>query len=320
MNPFRKVSVMKMPTLLAGLVLAGLSHAGTGIALNWFPEAEHAGFFQAQAQGLYKAAGIDVDLVPGGPGVPVLQQVATGKIAFGVSNADEVLIARSQGVPVVAVFAPIQTSPRVIMVHEASGIRKLQDLKDVTLAIEAQAPFANFLKRKLPLKGVRFVPYNGSVAPFVASPKFAQQAYGISEPYLAQEKGAKPVSLLVSELGYNPYTSVLVVSEKALKANPELVRKVVQASQEGWSRYLAAPATANAAIRKANRQVDDAVLGYGHKELLKLCVSEDTKRSGTGTMSVARWNDLGKQLESMGVIKPGKSDPAKAWNGSFLKR
>lgn len=317
--PTNKGLSMRLRTLAASLLLTlSGAHAGTGIALNWFPEAEHAGFYEAQVAGLYKAAGLDINLIPGGPGVPVLQQVATGKVLFGVSNADEVLIARAQGVPVVAVLAPIQTSPRVIMVHEESGIKRLQDLKNLTLAIEAQAPFANFLKNKLPLTGVRFVPYNGSVAPFVASKKFAQQAYGISEPFVAQGKGAKPVNLLVSDLGYNPYTSVLVVSEKTLKSNPELIRKVVKASREGWTRYLANPTVANAAIRKANAQLDDAILMFGHRELLKLCQNPDTQKNGFGTMTAARWNDLSAQLEAMKVIKPGKSQPAKAWSGAFL--
>lgn len=307
--------------LIAGLLaLAGFAKAETTIALNWFPEAEHAGFYGAEAAGSYKAAGLDVKLLPGGPGAPVLQQVATGRVDFGVSNADEVIIARAQGVPVVAVFAPIQTSPRVIMVHKESGIQKLSDLKDLTLAIEPQAPFANFMKRKLPLKGVRFVPYGGSVAPFVADPKFAQQAYGISEPFTAEEKGAHPVNLYVSELGYNPYTSVLVVSEKTLKENPELVKKVVQASQEGWSLYLKDPKPAEALIRAANPQVDAPVLAYGYKELLKLCQNDDTKAGGVGSMTAKRWNDIAAQLETMGVVAKGKSQPAKAWNGTFLKK
>jgi NitT/TauT family transport system substrate-binding protein len=283
------------------------------MALNWFPEAEHAGFYHALEAGLYAAQGVSVELIPGGPGVPVLQQVATGKVLFGVSNADEVLIARAQGVPVVSVLAPIQTSPRVIMVHEGSGMRKLQDLKNVTLAIEAQAPFANFLKRKLPLTGVRFVPYNGSVAPFVANPQFAQQAYGISEPFVAQQKGAKPVNLYVSELGYNPYTSVLVVSEKTLRENPALVKKIVAASRVGWDRYLENPALANAAMRKANSQLDEPLLAFGHSELLKLCRNADTKAGGTGVQTAQRWNELSKQLVQMGVVKAGKADPAKAW-------
>jgi NitT/TauT family transport system substrate-binding protein len=299
--------------LLLPALLSGMANAQLKIALNWFPEAEHAGFYAAQVDGLYKAAGLDVELLPGGPGAPVLQQVAAGKVDFGVSNADDVLIARAQGVPVVSVLAPIQTSPRVLMVHEESGIKTLADLKNVTLAIEAQAPFANFLKKKLPLTGVRLVPYNGSVAPFVASKNFAQQAYGISEPYLAREKGAHPVNLYVSELGYNPYTSVLVVSEKFLKAKPEVVRKVVEASRKGWSDYLQSPAATEAQLLKVNKQIDQAVLTYGHQELVKLCNNPDTKAQGIGIQTAQRWNSLAQQLVEMGVIPKAKADATKAW-------
>lgn len=311
---------MKRHILSLGLFAAAAAHSANTLALNWFPEAEHGGFYAAQADGLYKAAGLDIKLLPGGPGVPVLQQVATGRVDFGVSNADEVLIARSQGVPVVAVLAPIQTSPRVIMVHEESGIKTLADLKDLTLAIEPQAPFTNFLKKKLPLPNVRFVPYTGSVAPFVADKKWAQQAYGISEPFVAQQKGAKPVNLYVSDLGYNPYTSVLVVSEKTLKERPELVRKMVQASRDGWTRYLENAAGADALMKKANSQLDQGVLDFGHAELRKLCRNPDTETLGTGAMTAARWNDLAAQLEAMGTFKKKAPDASKAWSATFLAK
>lgn len=311
---------MKRQILAITAAFGVSAQAATTIALNWFAEAEHGGFYAAQAAGLYKAAGLEVKLLPGGPGVPVLQQVATGRVDFGVSNADEVLIARSQGVPVVAVLAPIQTSPRVIMVHQESGIKTLADLKDLTLAIEPQAPFANFLKRKLPLTNVRFVPYTGSVAPFVADKKWAQQAYGISEPFVAQGKGAKPVNLYVSELGYNPYTSVLVVSEKTLKEKPDLVRKMVQASRDGWTKYLENAKGADDLMKKANPQVDQAVLDYGHAELLKLCRNADTEKLGTGAMTTERWNDLAQQLAAMGTFPKGTPDVTKAWTSQFLAK
>jgi NitT/TauT family transport system substrate-binding protein len=308
-----------MSTILASLALAAFqAGTSTSIALNWFPEAEHAGFYAAESAGLYTAKGLDLKLVPGGPGAPVLQQVATGRVDFGVSNADEVLIARAQGLPVVAVFAPIQTSPRVIMVHEESGIKALSGLQNLTLAIEPQAPFANFLKKKLPLAGVRFVPYTGSVAPFLADKRFAQQAYGISEPFVAQEKGAKPVNLYVTELGYNPYTSVLVVSEKTLAAHPELVQKVVQASQAGWEKYLADHGPTDALLRKVNSQVDQPILDYGFRELSKLCRNADTEKLGVGAMTAARWNDLRAQLVALEVIKADSPSADKAWTAKFI--
>ncbi len=309
------LSILVLPIVMA----TSLARAATTLALNWFPEAEHAGFYAADVGGLYKAAGIQVKLLPGGPGAPVLQQVATGRVDFGVSNADEVLIARAQGVPVVAVLAPIQTSPRVVMVHRASGITSLTELKNLTLAIEPQAPWASYLKRKAALTGVRFVPYGGSVAPFVADKSFAQQAYGISEPFVARQKGADPVSLYVSELGYNPYTSVLVVSEKTLRERPDLVRKVVQASQAGWELYLKQPQATEQVIHAANPQMDLPVLRFGHQELQSLCRNEDTNRLGIGAMTAARWQGLAVQLEEMGVVAKGKANAAKAWNGSFLK-
>ena len=304
-------------TLVAAAALAGTSQA-QGIALNWFPEAEHGGFYAAQAAGLYKAKGLDIKLVAGGPGAPVLQEVATGRVEFGVSNADEVLIARSQGVPVVAVLAPIQTSPRVIMVHEESGITSLAQLKDLTLAIEPQAPFSAWMKKKLPLEGVRFVPYSGSVAPFLSDKKWAQQAYGISEPFAAIQKGAKVRNLLVSDLGYNPYTSVLVVSEKTLREKPEMVAKVVEASKAGWDLYLQDSHPADAAIRSVNKQVDQPLLDFGHGELLKLCRNADTQAKGTGIMTAARWDDLRAQLVALGTLKADAEPAAKAWTDRFL--
>ena len=298
--------------------LSASAQAATSIALNWFPEAEHGGFFAAQAAGLYRARGLDVKILPGGPGAPVLQEVATGRADFGVSNADDVLIARAQGVPVVAVFAPIQSSPRVIMVHEESGISSLRGLADLTLAIEPQAPFAAWMKRKLPLSGVRMVPYSGSVAPFLADPKWAQQAYGISEPFVAIRKGARVRSLPVSELGYDPYTSVLVVSERTLRERPDLVSKVVAASRDGWDAYLRDNRPADRAIRAVNGQVDQPLLDFGHAELLKLCRGEDVRKGGTGAMTAARWDDLRAQLVALGTLKPSAEPASRAWTGRFL--
>ena len=111
------------------------------LALNWLPEAEHGGFFAADVHGLFAERQLKVKIISGGPGVPVIQNVATGKVMFGVTNADQVLVQRAQEADVVAIFAPIQQSPRCIMVHKKSGITKFEDLKDMTLLIKANQTF-----------------------------------------------------------------------------------------------------------------------------------------------------------------------------------
>ncbi len=77
------------------------------LQLNWYPEAEHGGYYAALVHGFYRDAGLDVTILSGGPETPVIQQVARGKAMFGVVNADNILFARAQQAPVVALLAPL---------------------------------------------------------------------------------------------------------------------------------------------------------------------------------------------------------------------
>src|SRR5208282_2679259 len=120
----------------------------------------------------------------------VLQRVASRRVEFGVENADRVLLALAQEADCVAILAPLQKSPRAVMVHASAKFRRIEDLADVTLAVNSGSAWVQYLKKKVPLRNVRFVPYSGNVAPFLVDENYAQQAYVFSEPYVAQEKGA----------------------------------------------------------------------------------------------------------------------------------
>ena len=151
----------------------------TSIVLNWFPEAEHGGFYAALVEGHYKDVGLDVTIIPGGINVPVIQRVATGGVDFGVANADQVVFARAEDADIVAIMAPMQISPRIIMVHEDSGIKTLGELSNMTLAMSPTDAFATFIAKNYPLKNVKIVPYPGSPQIFLNDKNFAQQAYNI---------------------------------------------------------------------------------------------------------------------------------------------
>ncbi len=62
------------------------------LALNWFPEAEHGGYFTALVKGYYRDAGLDVKILSGNASSAVLQRVARNQVAFGVENADRILL------------------------------------------------------------------------------------------------------------------------------------------------------------------------------------------------------------------------------------
>lgn len=288
------------------------------ILLNWYPEAEHGGFYAAKVHGIYEKYGLDVDVQPGGKTTVVPQSLTLGRVQFGVANADDVLVARSQEVPLVALMAPIQQGPRCIMVRADSGIQSFNDLKNVTLQIDSTRPYVPFLKSKGLLDpSVKLAPYFGSVAQLVAGPGYAAQGYTFSEPFMARQQGVEVKELMMSEIGYNPYASLLVCTDSYLKEHEDVCRRMVQASVEGWEKYLADPAATNEVILKANKQgLEKPALQFGVEALKPLCLP---KGSTLGHMSRERWVQLYDTLVELKLIDRAKVNIDAAFNASFLK-
>ncbi|MFN3648464.1 MAG: ABC transporter substrate-binding protein [Armatimonadota bacterium] len=315
---------------LAGLAgCTGSSSPGEGggdglkkvsLLLNWFPEAEHGGFFAALVHGFYREAGLDVEIRPGGPNVPMIQQTAARRVDFCVANADNVLFGRAEDAPVVAVMAALQVSPRIIMVHEKSGIRSFEQLKNVKLAMSDTGAFAQYLRKRYPFEGVQIVPYTGNVAQFLVDPDYAQQGYIFSEPHVARKKGGDPYPLSVAEVGFNPYTSLLVTHEERIQSDPETVRKMVEASVRGWEKYLEAPEETNRRIHELNPEMELDLLELGARDMEPLVRDETAKQEGIGHMSRERWETLAQQLQEIGQLKAGQVTPASAFTTEFLPK
>ena len=102
------------------------------LALNWKPEPEFGGFYQALKLKAYDKAGMKLSILPGGAGQPVTQMVAGKKALFGIAAADEVILARAQGAKVVALFAVYQTDPQGFMVHPERNFKSLQEVFQIS--------------------------------------------------------------------------------------------------------------------------------------------------------------------------------------------
>jgi len=296
-------------------------HVSVKLALNWYPEAEHGGYFAADELNHFDTAKLKVEIIHGRPGASrmIMQELATGRIDFAISSADQVVEQRARGLPIVALLAPVQKSPRCIMVHAASGFGSLKELANVELAVSETRPFALWMKKQLPLKDVTIVPFNGLVGEFLAKPNFAQQAYVFSEPFIAREQGSDPAVLMLSDIGYNPYASVLVTSEDVLKDHPNLVRNMVTACQFGWAAYLETPDATNIRLHQENADMSLAALNYGATALQKLCQTESD--TPIGTMTTERWQELIDQLVELKIIDVGSVQPQDCyWDESSSAR
>src|SRR6056297_729626 len=114
-----------LPALAALLVSASMSVQAAeqvSVRLKWFNQAQFAGFYVAKEKGFYEDAGLDVSIQPGGSDFPAIQMVAGGDEQFGVTSADQILTARSKGVPIVALAVLYRKSPFVLFALESSGI------------------------------------------------------------------------------------------------------------------------------------------------------------------------------------------------------
>ena len=295
---------------LAGMFVAALSvgcrpasDSTVRLQLNWFPDAQHGGYYAAEVHNCFAEEGLSsVQILKGGPGTPVIPKLLMGQVDFAIANADQVLMARAQErTDIVALFAPLKNSPRCIIVHESSGVTSLAELKNVTLAMGEGKGFAEFLKSQVPLDNVRVVPYSGTVAKFLIDENYAQQGYVFTEPLIARQRGGDPRALMVSDLGFNPYTSVLITRRDLLDSNPELVGKVVRAVRRGWQRYLADAAPTNERIREENPELDAALLDQASRIIRELCLPNGMTSESVGTMTADRWRTLVSQLQTLGL-------------------
>ena len=289
------------------------------VQLNWYPEAEHGGIYQALTNQSYAEAGLDVTVRPGGSATPVAAEVHLGRAQFAVTNADDVVVFREQGMDIVAVLAAVQNNPRCILVREDSGVESFDDLANKTFQRQAGRPFLEFMRAKGLLEKVREAPYHGSVSSLVTDPNIVIQAYSYSEPLLARQAGVEVRTLMVSDLGWNPYSSVLITSGELIRNDPETVQAFVDKTREGWRNYLDDPSLGNAAILAANQHGMTAeTLQFGCEGLRELALPDSMASEDFGMMSLERWTTLVEQMVSLDLADPAKVKPEDCFTTEFL--
>lgn len=285
------------------------------LQLNWFPEPEHGEFYGALNGGMYKAAGLDVKINPGGPQVGAIQLVASGKADFGVTDADSIALARAEGIPVVAVAADFQTNPLVLMYHKGSGITRPEDISGRNVYIAPAANYWAYVSKKYSIKPAKIVSYSGSLAPFLADKGSVNQGYVTSEPYILEKQQSTPVDyFLNADLGYNPYV-VLFTTETVVKQHPDMVKSFVKASLQGWDYYFQHVQEVNTDIGKHNRDLTQDLMTYSAGAEKPLVYG---KSNTLGQLSADRWKTQVDQLVEIGKLKSGSVDSSSCFTTAFL--
>ena len=230
--------------LLATLQAWPLSGAAEPLRLQlrWLHQFQFAGYYMALEKGFYQQAGLDVEILEGGPErLKPIDALLEGKTDFAVTGSG-VVIERMAGKPVVALAAIMQTSPLVWIVRADSGIYTPADLAGKRLMVLPAPESAELLMmmrregmdpRRLNIQLTSFNPDD-----LIQGNTDAFNGYVSNEPWLLNERGVAYRIINPRDYGVNFYNDVLVTREALIRERPETVDAFTQASLRGWEYAL----------------------------------------------------------------------------------
>ena len=293
---------------------------------NWVAQAEHGGFFQAVADGTYKKYGLDVTIIPGGPNVNNRILMISARIDFFMSaNSLQTFDAVSNNIPTVAVASMFQKDPQVLLAHPEANVKKLEDLKPLTLFVskEGVASYFQWLKSEYGFDENKVKPYTFNPQPFLADKKSAMQGYASSEPFSVEKAGGfKPTIVLLADQGFNTYSTLIETRRELAESKPDLVQRFVDASIIGWYNYIYGDnKAANAMIKQMNPEMTDELIAFsvGKMKEYGIVDSGDTLKDGVGAMSDARMASFFNKMVKAGVVK-GDLDYRKGYTLRFVNK
>ncbi len=304
---------------------ASVAHAqestSVTLALDWYPNANHAGIYVARDQGYF--AGLDVEIVVPSDPTTVLQTVGAGRDTFGISYHSEVLFARAQEVPVVSIAALVQHPLNSLMVLADSPIETPADLAGRSVAVTglpADEAFLETMLREagLSLDDVELINVGYDLLPSVFSER-ADAVIGVywtHETILAERQGTPVRFFRVEEWGVpDHYELILVAGESVVADQEAMVCEALGAIQRGYEDAIADPDAAIALLAAASPDLDAEVEREGIGLLAP--VWTDSGAVAFGTQTEERWNLFGGWLKGQDLLDPDV-DVAAAWRGDLL--
>jgi putative hydroxymethylpyrimidine transport system substrate-binding protein len=265
------------PVLVIGTVVAALALSACGekqdalsgsaasaqpmtVMLDWFPNADHVGLYDALAEGDFSKAGLNVHVqVPSDPATP-LQLVAAGKVDVAVSYEPELLLARAKGEPLVAIGAIVQRPLTSIVSLGARHITTPAQLRGKRVG-DAGIPYQHaylttILKQAgVPAGSVKEINVGDNLVPAMLSGRVDATlgAYWNYEAIQLRLAGRRANVIHVENAGVPNYDElVLVTRESELANRTNLLRRFVQALGRGYESVRSDPEAGVTALVRAN--------------------------------------------------------------------
>jgi len=310
----------------ACLAILGMVRVGRGqsadtvrLQLKWVTQAQFAGYYAAQAKGLYAAEGLDVTIRPGGPDIVPEQVVAGGGAQFGIDWLPSFLAARDKGAPLVNVAQIFASSAMRQLAFTSSGIKGVADLQGRRVAVwfggnEVEL-LATLAKYKIDrAKDLTLVPQPFDMNLLLQKRVDAAAAMTYNEYKQVLDAGVKPEDLVV--IDFNREGTAMLEDGVFVRADwlrdpkhKQIAARFLRASFKGWEFGRDTPAACVEIVLK-----ESPVLGREHQtwmmtEVNKLIWGPPAPPTPLGKMDPAAFKRTADIAHAFGVItKP--ADPA----------
>jgi NitT/TauT family transport system substrate-binding protein len=292
---------------------------------DWRAQAEHGGYYQAVAAGIYRRHGIDCDLRQGGPQLNPAQLLVAGRVDMIMSNPFQPLNYVRDNIPFLCIAAIFQKDPVILMTHEEAGIDRFEKMRGRPIAISAASRVTHwpFLRSRFGFDDSQIRPKAASLQPFMADKNSIYQGIVSSEPFAAMQAGAHPRVHMLADAGYEAYNTTVDISAKLVTEKRDLVQRFIDATIEGWTEYMKGQdiAAANALIKRHNPEMPDEMLAYGLKVMRErgMVLGNEAAMLGIGAMTHERWDRFYSTMRETGVY-PAGLDIRRAYSLDFVNR
>jgi len=274
------------------------------LALDWYPNSNHAGIYYGIDNGYFEENNINVDVYTPSDPASILQTVASGRDEFGISYQPDLLLARSEGIPVVAVHSIVKTPLNSIMTLGDSCIDNPSKLKNKTIGYPGIPLNIGILssileEQSLTIDDVELVDVGFDLVPALLSERVDAiiGAFWSHESILIELEGREVNILKFEEWGIPKYHElVLVTSEEYLKNNEEIVEKFVDAFSRGYEKSIENNDESMEALIAAFPEVNVELETQGIK-LLSPLWQESFDSDG-----MDNWNKFGDWMKDKGLI------------------
>jgi len=209
------------------------------VKLKWLHQAQFAGNYVAVEKGFYANEKLKVNLGPFSFEDPTIDSVVNGTAVFGITGADELILARSKGLTLKAFAVIYKINPVCAYSLKESGITNPQDFIGKNIGLERGTNveilyYAMMGKLDINRSQINELTIGYDATELLNGITDVSTGYLINEPHQVIEAGYEVNTILMADYGVNMYADVLFATEDTINNNPELVEKFLRATLEGW--------------------------------------------------------------------------------------